>query len=309
VRDRSFLNDQGAIEEEGQMIPLMNAAGWYKLPADAERLLKVPGDLLPAITLGGYVYALEERLGNASQGNTFWDDGASRPTGLNSLGLPGPKWLDITNFMPSLIDRARAVNKRVRVNVSEFTAEQFALSARMFANLGVDEIEINLGCPNTQTPVASFNPELVGDIIERVYNVTFDFPRLKRAVKLSPYSDPGVLAKIAEVITERKAKVDKVVTCNTFPNASGYDEGGKLVIDANNGFAGLSGSPLKHIMLGQVRQLRARLPESIGIIAVGAISEGRDVRDAEYAGASEAQVGTACFLQGERIFQHIAEGY
>ena len=72
-----------------------------------------------------------------------------------------------------------------------------------------------------------------------------------------------------------------------------------------NGLAGMGGKFLKPIALGQVKQLRALLPDSIEVVGAGGVSEGRDVEDMLCAGASAVQVGSACYAYGAKVFQDI----
>lgn len=292
------------------MIPLSNAAGWLKKPADVTPLYHIPNDILSAVTLGSYTR--DSRGGNT--GNNFWDDGDGRPTSMNALGLPNPGYANAA-FLDTLIPAIKKSGKKARVSIAGFSTEDYRQLAINASHLGADEIEINLGCPNVrssgaQKPIFAFDPQAVHDIINAIYNadvMTIDGPTW--AVKLSPYSDPHLLAKIAVTLGLFKSVLRAVVVSNTFPNALGFDARGKTVIDANGGQAGLAGHAMKHIALGQVRQFRERLPEEMTIIGVGGISCGADVRDMELAGAHEVQVGTAFFTQGPRIFPRIAQEY
>ena len=114
-------------------------------------------------------------------------------------------------------------------------------------------------------------------------------------VKLSPYSDPGLLKEVAEVINEAPPPVAAVVTCNTFPNAYA----GKGAISPMGGLAGLSGPALKPIALGQVVQFRKHLKEEIDVIGVGGITTGNDAVDFFEAGAKAVQCTTLPYWLGD----------
>ncbi|MEJ0054082.1 MAG: dihydroorotate dehydrogenase [bacterium] len=291
------------------MIPMTNAAGQVKLPHEVEPLLALPSDILRAVTLGSYT--LEPRAGNS--GNVFWDDGLNDPTSLSALGLPNPGIGEALRFLPDLIDKIRASGKRVRVNIAGFDVDEYHELIKACVGIRVDEIEINLGCPNVrnegvQKPIFAFDPERIAEILTMAHRVSGTLGEPDIAVKLSPYSDPFFLAKVAAVLRTHLHAYMKLVTCNTFPNAYGFIRPMTPAIDANDGYAGLAGHAMKHVALGQVRQFSRLLP-SFDIVGVGGISGGRDLREMELAGAKEAQVGTAFFTHGPKAFQRVAMEY
>jgi dihydroorotate dehydrogenase (fumarate) len=177
----------------------------------------------------------------------------------------------------------------------------------MFA--GVDLIEVNLGCPNVwegskQKQIASFNPDLVGKILSWIEQEVGRNALV--AVKISPFSDPSALAELADRLTWHPV-VKVVTTTNTFPNAfafAGKDRARPLI---SVGLAGLAGPAMKPIGLGQVKQLRALLPEHIQIMGVGGIVTGDDVHDYLAAGATCTQIATTFLQQGPRVFSRILE--
>ena len=122
------------------------------------------------------------------------------------------------------------------------------------------------------------------------------------SVKLSPYSDPVSLGAIAAIIN-RSQIVRAVTSANTFPNAFSFNVEGEQAIDPAGGLAGMAGEALKPIGLGQVKQLRAVLPEAIAIIGVGGISEKQDVLDYLRAGADATQITTAYINFGPSVFK------
>jgi dihydroorotate dehydrogenase (fumarate) len=285
------------------MIPMGNAAGWLKRPHDITDIIRIPdGDIVSSVTLGSYT--VNEREGNP--GNNFAGF-------INALGLPNPGIKNAAAFLPDMIKRIRDSGKKSRVSIAGFDPKEYAILAGELSALGPDEIEINLGCPNVwsdgkQKPIASFVPEIVGTIIDEVIRVIDSHTSPELSVKLSPYSDPMLLAQVAEVISRNSFWINSVVTMNTFPNALAFNEDtGHPAIDQKYG--GLSGKAVKHIALGQVSQLRALLPPEISIVLVGGVSDGNDVRDAELAGAWSIQIGTKFFNEGAGVFQDIVQEY
>lgn len=292
------------------MIPLGIAAGHLKRSVHAEPLLQVPPDILKFLTFGSFTP--EFRPGNS--GTVFWDDDNDPATALNALGLPNcgaeEAREDLLEFGPQI-----GRNDRVgRVSIAGKTVNDYALLAERFHVLhgSYYYLELNLGCPNVrddgiQHGIFSFDLKLIEEILQRVWKIN-DCVGLAIAVKLSVYSDPGLLKEAAAVITN--GHVSEVVTCNTFANAVAFNRKGEHRIETTGGYAGLSGKPLKHIALGQVEQFCDVLPKSIHVVGVGGISSGRDVRDMELAGAKSVQIGTAYFRNSDaRVFQRIAEEY
>lgn len=293
------------------MISIGVAAGHVKRPSDVERLLQVPSDVLRSITLGSYT--LDPRDGNP--GDAFWTNGDSRPTSINSLGLPNPGIDKASDYLWDIADAMRKNGMICRVSIAGFSPKEFRTMARKLLGLGIFEIELNLGCPNvwdggSQKRIASFVPELIRETLEQVYDVTDHVSAPSVAVKLSVYSDPFLQEQIATVLTDMGRMVQTVVLCNTFPNGVGYADDGKTVISAADGYGGLAGLPLKHVALGHVRNFRRLLPSTIDIIGVGGISTGRDVLDMERAGASSVQIGTAYFANADpSVFVDIMTQY
>ncbi|MBI1960761.1 MAG: tRNA-dihydrouridine synthase [Candidatus Liptonbacteria bacterium] len=275
--------------------PLMNAAGICKTLYDVRKLCR---SATAAIMVGSMT--MEGREVNI--GNVYWTGPAFS---LNSLGLPNGGAEYYREHLPAMIDIAHMEeHKPLFVSIAGFSPEEYAELAEIALNAGADGTELNLGCPNVwrdgiQKRIACFDPLLVAEILKRVEERVGKDARI--FVKISPFSDPFALAEIAHVIGE--AEIVKAVTAvNTFPNAFAFDESGKPRITPAGGLAGLAGPAMKPIGLGQVRQLRALLPERIQIIGVGGISDWADAQEYCRAGADAVQIGTAFLNEGPRIF-------
>jgi dihydroorotate dehydrogenase (fumarate) len=179
---------------------------------------------------------------------------------------------------------------------------------------GVDLVELNLACPNVwdagaQKRIACFDLAHTAAICSAVSRALADVARAsgrhpRFGVKISPFSDPVALAALAARLAELSEFPDLtdpagdgrpgpafVTAVNTFPNAITLDRAGRPAVDV--GFAGLGGAALKPIALGQVRQLRSLLPDTVDIIGVGGVASGRDVLDYLHAGACAVGLATA----------------
>ncbi len=289
-------------------LKLGNAACMVRTGADVKPLLGIDNDILHSITLGSFT--VQDRTGNA--GETYWDDDAAHPTSLNSRGMPnrGYDWLKLGESH-ELITLIRASGKLARLSIAGFDIDDYVELATLMRMNGVDELELNLGCPNTGHRVMSFEPQSIEELIRRIWKACSHLGAPSLSYKFSPYSDPYLLKEVAAVLAAAPAgAVQKIVTCNTFPNCIGFQRDGSPAIAAmGKEYGGLGGHALKRIALGQVRQFREELPERIKIIGVGGVSSWIDVHDLYLAGADEVQIGTAFVKYGSQIFHDIAEEY
>ncbi len=273
--------------------PIMNAAGTCRL---VEEVIDLSNSAVSAIMVGSITK--EPREGNS--GNVYHYDDV-RMYSINSLGMPNRGAQYYRENLAAMVKIAHDKGKPLFVSVAGFTPEEYAELAELAFAAGVDLVELNMGCPNVwqsgkQKRIACFEKSLVGEILLRVEkSVGLE---AKVAVKVSPFSDPVALDSVAEVIGS--AKLVKVVSgINTFPNACAYDGKNPRITPAD-GFEGFGGPAMKPIGLGQIRQLRKALPESVQLIGVGGVTVGQDVLEYLQSGAVAVQVATA-FMQREKV--------
>jgi len=275
----------------------MNAAGICKSLEGPEGVREFARSNTAAIMVGSIT--VEPREGNT--GEVYWSgEGFS----LNSLGLPNSGASYYRQNLPEMITIAHSSNKPLFISVAGFTPSEYAFLSELAFQGGADLVELDLGCPNIwkngqQKRIACFDPKLVGKILRCVEEKVGE--EAKVAVKLSPFSDPFSLQKIAQVI-EHSMVVKAVTAVNTFPNALAYNDKGKPRITPGGGLAGLGGPALKTIALGQVRQLRDILPKHIDIIGCGGITTGKDIFDFQRAGAVAVQIATTLLDRGLGVF-------
>ncbi|MBL7497224.1 beta/alpha barrel domain-containing protein [Frankia nepalensis] len=286
--------------------PVMNAAGTCKSLDDVAELAR---SATAAVVVGSITVAA--RAGNA--GATYHSgDGYS----LNALGLPNRGLGYYREHLPEMARRAHAAGKPLVLSVAGFSVEDYAVAATAAAPTGVDLLEVNLACPNvwdggSQKRIACFDLRQTAAICAAVDDAMRAIPSaVPYGVKISPFSDPEALASLAEVLGKLAAGSEDgpryVCTSNTFPNALAFDHAGREVIGA--GLAGLAGPALRPVALGQVRQLRRLLPDTVDIVGAGGVTTGRDVADFLRAGATAVQVSTAYWNRGEdpAVFGEIA---
>lgn len=266
-----------------------NAAGpRSKELADLRKLLATS---VPVIQVGSVSV-------HASEGNTYkrYFEDATTGTTLNSFGLPNRGLAYYEKELPAFIQKAHRLRKKVRVNIVGSRPKEYGVLARTFARIGVDEIEINAGCPNVwkggkQKRIPAFDLQLLEAIVDEA---TAAGGKVRYDVKLSPYSDPELLRQVARLLG-RKRRLTGVVLCNTFPNAYA----------AKAGLAGLGGGAFHHIVLGQVYQFRDLLPRRMKVVGLGGARNSETVRNFLKAGADEVQVGSYYHSRGPSVFRNL----
>jgi dihydroorotate dehydrogenase subfamily 1 len=241
---------------------------------------------------------LEAREGNAEP-RWFVGDGYA----LNSFGMPNGGLEHYKEVLPDMIKIAHDANKVFVLDIAGFSTDDYVKLASMAEEVGVDLLELNLGCPNIrvdgeQKPIVSFDRETMTEIIDAVSAVCSK-PLI---LKLSPYSNPGELKAVAETINQ-SGKVAAVSTMNTMPN--GYmSKDGSPVISMT--FAGVSGRAIQPIALGQVKQFRDSLNDDIAVIGVGGVETADDVKLFLDAGASMVQAATLVVRDGHDALDRLA---
>lgn len=278
---------------------LGNAAGTCKTMRDFSRLSQSATDI---ITVGSIT--VERREGNP--GTNHYQD--SLGTSINSLGLPNKDYYD--RYLSEMVMIATGQEKKLSVSMAILAEPDLQILSALCAHHKVPIRELNAGCPNVwhggkQKRILSFDPEALNRTMSVFVALNQDAEELR--VKLSPYSDPVLLAEIASVLAQHRITL---VTSNTFPNAFMFmDDSFVPAIPFGKHLGGCAGIGMKPLVLGQIIQFRELLPQH-RIVAAGGISTGRDLCEYERAGANEGQVGTAYyFSENPRLFSDILKEY
>lgn len=216
---------------------------------------------LTEITLGSIT--VKQRSVN-SPGTVHFrtESGAS----INALGMPNLGAKAYADLLPQMVAIAHAAGKLLAVSVAPLQPDDLQILLSLCIEAGVDIIELNAGCPNVwdnaqQKRILSFDIKYLSHSLQTMLerkSVGGWSGELR--VKLSSYSDPGLLAEVAKMIGSMGSKKYRitVVTCNTFPNALMFDETKKIsrALTFGEGYGGYSGQGYLPIALGQVRQFR-----------------------------------------------------
>lgn len=283
---------------------LMNAAGTCKTVEDVKKFAR---SAVSAIVVGSIT--MEARLGN--EGNVYFEQPGFS---LNSLGMPNRGASYYRSVLPEMVRTAHAAGKLLGVSVAGFSSEEYGQLVMMCYISGVDFIELNLGCPNVwdggvQKRITSFDPTGIANVLTVVeHEVPSTFVI---GLKLSPYSDPGLLGDAAGVISGYTNVAKYIATANTFPNGLAWAPSGNFAITGSLG--GVSGPAMKPIAMGQARQWMTALadPVDMPIIGVGGIASGQDMLDYINLGCTAVQVATAYWNANEDpgVFSRILTQY
>jgi len=274
---------------------------------------------LTEITLGSIT--VKQRSVN-SPGTVHFqtESGAS----INALGMPNLGATTYADLLQQMVKIAHASGKLLAVSIAPLQTDDLQILLSLCVKARVDIIELNAGCPNVwdegqQKRILSFDLKYLSHSLQTMLerkSVGGWSGELR--VKLSPYSDPGLLAEVAKMIGSMGSKKYRitVVTCNTFPNALMFDDTKEIsqkALTFGEGYGGYSGQGYLPIALGQVQQFRKHLSDQHRIIGVGGISSGRDVIEHVLTGANGVQIGAALYYANnpakaaDNILQEIAE--
>ena len=234
-----------------------------------------------------------------NSGEVFWVEGVPAAA-LNSLGLPSKPPEEYSEEVEEL----RQYGKPINVSLAGFKPYDFILLSGMFGNRGFS-IELNLTCPNVEGHgIFAFDLAVTRKTIREVRQTIGDD---NLVVKLNPHPDAAYIETMCEILDEEG--VDVVALCNTIPNCLVLNPRTlKPVTTPNKGLAGLSGTGIKPIVMGQVFQYREKLP-SIGIIAEGGIWSGQDILDYFVAGADFCRIATLYAQRGAKAFADLTSEF
>jgi dihydroorotate dehydrogenase (NAD+) catalytic subunit len=213
----------------------------------------------------------EQRDGNAPVRIAETDVGM-----LNSIGLANP---GIDRFLSRTLPQLAKLGVPVWVSVGGFAADEYAeLCSRLDDEADVAAIELNVSCPNVESPAQS-----AAQIVATARLAT----RKQLWAKLSP-----AVPDIAEVANAaRAAGADGLSLVNTIRGLKLDDR--TLEPALGPGAGGLSGPALKPIALAAVHACYRAT--GLPIVGMGGVSSGRDVLEFVAAGACHVALGTVLF--------------
>ena len=202
---------------------------------------------------------------------------------LNSIGLENP---GVDVFLTQTLDKLKALDTHIIVNISGRTEEEYALLAEKLDVDGVAAPEVNISCPNVKQGGLAFGTDcaMASGVVEAVKACT----KKPVIVKLSPnVTDIAQMAQAVEA-----AGADAISLINTLTG---------MAIDIHtwkpklgNGVGGLSGPAVKPVAVRMVYQVAKAV--KVPIIGMGGIMTADDAAEFLLAGATAVAVGTAQFV-------------
>jgi dihydroorotate dehydrogenase (NAD+) catalytic subunit len=195
---------------------------------------------------------------------------------LNSIGLANP---GIDMFLSRNLPALAKLGVPIWVSVGGFAADEYAeICARLDDEAEVAAIELNVSCPNVESPAQS-----TAQIVATARLAT----RKRLWAKLSP-----AVPDITEVArAARSAGADGLSLVNTIRALKLDDR--TLEPTLGPGPGGLSGPALKPIALAAVHACYEAT--GLPIVGMGGVETGRDVLDLVAAGAEHVALGTVLF--------------
>jgi dihydroorotate dehydrogenase (NAD+) catalytic subunit len=195
---------------------------------------------------------------------------------LNSIGLANP---GIDRFLTRSLPQLEELGVPLWISVGGFEADDYAeICSRLDDHAAVSAIELNVSCPNIETPAES-----AAQIVSAARLAT----RKQLWAKLSP-----AVPDVAEVARAAQAAgADGLSLVNTILGVKLDSRTLRPVLERGQG--GLSGPALKPIALAAVANCyrATQLP----IVGMGGIQTGMDALEFIAAGAQHVALGTVLF--------------
>lgn len=179
--------------------------------------------------------------------------------------------------------------------LSEDAAFDYMEGLRKFADLA-DYFVVNISSPNTP---GLRNLQSKNNLQNLLLKLNETRETLKRQppllLKLAPDLTEQERQNIAEVILQKKTKVDGLIISNTTIDRS------DLKSENKNEIGGLSGRPLTQISTEMIADMFRRTKGTVPIVGVGGIFSGSDAYEKIRAGASLVQIYTSFIYHGPPI--------
>ena len=233
--------------------------------------------------LGGLVtkgLSPRPRLGNPPARVTETPSGMLNAIGLQNVGVDA--------FLEDKLPKLREFDMCVVANVfGETEAEFVEVLDRLDGAEGLDAVELNVSCPNTEAGGMVFGNDPVA--LARITRTCRRATRLPMIVKLSP--NVTDIRETAKAAAGEGADILSLV--NTFVGMAIDVE--RRRPELANVCGGLSGPAIRPLAVWMTHQVRGAV--DLPIIGMGGIARARDVIEFLLAGASAVQVGTSNFVR------------
>ncbi|MEM4576880.1 MAG: dihydroorotate dehydrogenase [Candidatus Nezhaarchaeales archaeon] len=214
---------------------------------------------------------------------------------LNAIGLANP---GVENYLSECIENRRTLAKIPLIfSIAGSKVEDYVNVAKLISEGSVGKaLELNLSCPHVrETKLFSEDPRLTAQVVKAVCDVSL----LPVFVKI------GLTTNFIEVAEAAIKHGASAITAINSIKAMAIDISAKRPV-LSSIYGGLSGPAIKPIALRVVYELYENF--DIPIIGVGGITVWQDVVEFMMAGATAAQVGTALYKRGFKVFRELVKG-
>ena len=266
--------------------PVMNASGTWDL--EGEQLLRDPK---PGAIVTKTI-KLKPVAGNPTP--RLHDTNCNEV--LNAIGLAG---VGINAFLEHKLPQLKAPGRRVVVNISGTTVEEYVeLTARLDGS-GIDMIEANISCPNVKMGMSfGQDPKLTHGLVSAI--------RSRAKVPLIAKLTPNVTDIVAIAKAAQDGGADILSMINTLLGMDINPETGKPVLANITG--GVSGPGIRPVALRCVWQVCHCPDIRIPVIGMGGIADANDAMKFFWAGAQAIAVGKANFSHPASAMPDIIRG-
>jgi dihydroorotate dehydrogenase (NAD+) catalytic subunit len=214
---------------------------------------------------------------------------------INAVGLSNPGVEVMVEEIQAARERLAPLGVPIIASIFAETIYDFGTIARFISEARPDLIEVNISCPNIDDRyrlMFAADPYVAGQVTRRVKQNT-DIPVL---VKLSP--NVTDIVKIAQAVVD--AGADGLTAINSLGPGLILDvETGRPVLA--HGTGGISGPAMRPIAVRCVRDICQAV--DVPVIAVGGVSNGRDIVEMLMVGATAVGIGSAVNYRGIRVFE------
>lgn len=216
---------------------------------------------------------------------------------INAVGLPNPGAEREAELLAEAKANLQPLGVPLIASIFAGTPQEFAEVARTVLPARPAILELNISCPNVHDDLGQpFAASCAGavSVVEAVRPAC----NVPLFVKLAP-NVPDIGRIAAGVIA---AGADGITAINTMPGMVIDVESGQPVLTNKSG--GLSGPAIRPIAVRCIYEIAETVP-GVPIIGTGGVATGRDAAELIMAGATAVGVGTAVYLRGLEVFQHL----
>lgn len=221
--------------------------------------------------------SITNSFGNPSRGPEFWQDDLSK-----AIGYAGKGQLLIMSVVGSIQDGFS----------EEDYWDDFAASAKLAAETGVEAIELNLSCPNVATEgVICYTHDAVVEISKRVKEVVGNIP----VVAKFGYFGPEQQELLEKIVADSSPFLAAYSAINTI-SAPIVDEAGVQALPGPNRLkSGVCGASIQWAgldMVARLKAIREKMNLDYEIFGVGGVMTAADFTKYRQAGADCVQSAT-----------------